>query len=202
MAKRVALYARVSTRDGRQELDNQLRQLRQFAKAQGWTVTGEYCDQISGASQVKDTPELKRLFADSAARRFDRVLIWALDRLSRGTIVETFSRIQRLQSSGVDLWSLTEEHFRTSGPAGDLLIAVAAWIAEHERRRLQERIGAGLDRARAQGKTLGRPRSGVSHSDVLKLHEAGISAANIAAQTGLGRTAVYMRLREKHGKRV
>ena len=193
---KVALYARVSTRDGRQDTENQLIELREYANRQGWQIVVEYSDKVSGAAEVENSPEMLRMFRDAAARRFDRVLIWALDRFSRGTIVETFGRIQRLKASGVDIWSLTEEHFRTAGPAGDLFIAIAAFIAQYERIRLQERIYAGLNKARADGKILGRPRNPTTPAQVKELRDMGLPTVHIAQVTGLSVPGVYLRLRQ------
>jgi DNA invertase Pin-like site-specific DNA recombinase len=95
-------------------------------------------------------------------------VVWALDRFSREGVAETFAHIQRLHSYGVGLVSVTEPHFRTTGPAGELMIAVAAWIAKQERIRIQERVRAGLERARKNGtktgQPIGRPRA-VFHRD-------------------------------------
>ena len=193
---RVALYARVSTRDGRQDTENQLIELRAYAARQEWVIAAEYSDQVSGAAEIENSPELLSLFKDAAARRFDRVLIWALDRFSRGSIVETFGRIQRLKASGVEIWSLTEEHFRTTGPAGDLFIAIAAFIAQYERIRLQERIYAGLNKARLDGKILGRPRNPTTPAQVKQLRDLGLPTIQIAQQTGLSVPGVYLRLRQ------
>lgn len=81
---RVAVYARVSTADGRQETENQLGELRRFAESSGWEIVGEYVDHESGSKA--DRPEFRRLFADAARRQFDILLIWSLDRLSRAGV--------------------------------------------------------------------------------------------------------------------
>lgn len=124
---RAAIYARVSTADGRQDSDNQITELRRFAEVQGWDIAGEYIDHESGSKA--DRAQFRRMFTDAAKRRFDLVLVWALDRLTREGVAETFEYIKRLTSNGVQFVSFTEEHFRTTGPAGELMIAVAAWIA-------------------------------------------------------------------------
>ena len=83
------------------------------------------------------------MFTDSAQRRFDLVLVWALDRLTREGVAETFEYIKRLTSHGVQFVSFTEEHFRTTCPRG-MMIAIAGWIAKRERIRISERVRAGL----------------------------------------------------------
>ncbi len=93
---RVAIYTRVSASDDRQEVENQLSDLRQFAERQGWDVAHEYIDYESGNKSTRT--EFRRIFADAAQRRFDLTLVWALDRFTRESVAETFENIQRLTS--------------------------------------------------------------------------------------------------------
>lgn len=170
---RAAIYARVSTADGRQEVENQLAELRRFAALQSWEITGEYVDHESGGRA--DRAEFRRMFRDAGQRRFDLILVWALDRLTREGVAETFEYIKRLDSHGVQFVSFTEEHFRTTGPAGELMVAVAAWIAKQERLRISERVRAGLNRARTHGtrsgKPVGRPKVVIDGDRVLELRD-------------------------------
>lgn len=189
---KAAIYARVSTADGRQDAENQLEQLRQFAAAQNWEVAGDYIDHESGGKA--DRPEFRRMFVDATKRRFDAVLVWALDRLTREGVAETFQYIKRLASHGVQFVSFTEEHFRTTGPAGELMIAVAAWIAKQERMRISERVRAGLNRARLRGtrsgNAVGRPKKVVNGETVVKLKQQGKSWREIARARRVGATTV------------
>ena len=120
---KAAICARVSTADGRQDTENQVAELRRFAAAQDWDVVSEYIDHESGGRA--DRVEFRRMFSDASERRFDLVLVWALDRLTRVGVAETFQYIKRLTSNGVRFVSFKEEHFRTTGPTGELMIAVA-----------------------------------------------------------------------------
>jgi len=104
--KRVALYARVSTKDGRQDTENQLLALREYCARQGWTVTGEYVDHETGGTSKR--PHFQAMFADARARRFDLVLFWSLDRLSREGVSATLGHLERLTGSGVNWMSYTE----------------------------------------------------------------------------------------------
>lgn len=191
----VAIYARVSTSDGRQEVENQLSELRVFAARQGWVVVQEYIDRESGSKA--DRVEFRRLFADAAQRRFDLALVWALDRLTREGVAETFEHIKRLTSHGVQFVSFTEDHFRTTEPAGGLMIAVAAWIAKQERIRISERVRAGLERARVKGtrsgRAVGRPRVVIDGERVVELRHSGCSwrqtARTLGAKVGTVRRA-------------
>ena len=197
---RVALYARVSTNEGRQHLSNQLAQMRQFCRPpelpnfQTWTIAAEYTDQESGGNPKR--PGLDALMKAAARREFDRVLVFDLSRLTREGPAAAFAYIERLAKSGVEFWSLTEEHFRTSGPAGDLFIAIAAFIAREERKTKSLRVRAGLDRARQQGKKLGRPSVDVESQGVAWLRRKGLSIRQIAEALKTSPSTVERRLRD------
>ena len=150
---RCALYARVSTND--QTCENQLRELRQYVQARGWSAV-EYIDQ--GVSGAKDRrPALDQLAADVRRHKVQSVVCWRLDRLGRN-LRHLVLLLDEWQTRGVAFVTLGEG-IDTSTPAGRLVAGVLASIAEFERARMQERIHAGLARARAQGKRLGRPRT-------------------------------------------
>jgi DNA invertase Pin-like site-specific DNA recombinase len=149
---RGAIYARVSTLD--QEPENQLTELRRYVAARGWT-TAEYVDRgISGAKDRR--PSLDRLLTDARRRRVDVVVCWRLDRLGRN-LRHLIVLLEELQALGVAFVSLAEGIDATT-PAGKLQMHILGAIAEFERARIAERVKAGLQRARAQGKHLGRPR--------------------------------------------
>jgi DNA invertase Pin-like site-specific DNA recombinase len=151
-----AMYARVSTKDKGQDVENQLIQQRRYATAQDWEIT-EFIDHESAKASA-NRAQFQALFAAAARREIDVVLVWALDRFTREGVAETFLHIKRLLDYGVQFESLTETHFRTTGPAGELMIAIAAWIAKQERVRISERTKAGLAVARSKGRIGGRPQ--------------------------------------------
>lgn len=194
MTKRAALYARVSTREGKQHLENQFLKLREFARGMEWKVTKEYSDQETGAN--RNRPGLDQMLADAARRRFDVVLVFDLSRFTRGGPAEAFFLIARLARSKVDFWSMTEEHFRTGDSTGEIFIAIAAHIAKAERTLMQNRIRAGLDRARRNGATLGRPAVIVDRARVMHLHGQGKTIREIAAALKVSRSTVHRRLGE------
>jgi DNA invertase Pin-like site-specific DNA recombinase len=149
---RAAIYARVSTFD--QEPENQLVELRRYVAARQWTAT-EYTDR--GVSGAKDRrPALDQLLADARRRRFDVLVCWRLDRLGRH-LRHLITLLDELQALGIAFVSLGEGIDATT-PAGRLQMAVLGAIAQFERERIAERVRAGLQRARAHGKRLGRPR--------------------------------------------
>ena len=154
---RVALYARVSTKDKGQDVENQLRQLRQFAKQQGWELTGEFVDRASG--KRADRPQFQAMLTAASQRQFDVLLFWSLDRLTREGALATLRYLETLSGYGVRYRSFTEQYIDTLGPFGEAVIAILAAIAKQERQRLSERVLAGLQRAKAQGRVGGRPAS-------------------------------------------
>lgn len=125
------------------------------------------------------------MFEDASRRRFDVVLTWALDRLTREGVFETFEYIRKLSAFGVRFESYTEAHFRTTGPAGELMLAIAAWIAKQERLRISERTRAGVARAKREGKHCGRPRALFRRDVARELRQQGMSWSRIAAQLGV-----------------
>src|ERR1700693_2704474 len=96
----VALYARVSTKDGRQDCENQLIAVREYCGKQGWMMVAEYVDQETGGTSKR--PHFQRMFADARARKFDMALFWSLDRLSREGVSSTLTHLERLIASGVN----------------------------------------------------------------------------------------------------
>src|SRR5215467_9830357 len=149
----VALYARVSTTD--QSCDTQLLALRGYAEARGWQ-TLEYPDE--GVSGTRDhRPKLDAMMADVRRRKVSAVVVVKLDRLAR-SVHHLVTLAKELEALGVDLVVL-DQGIDTTTPSGRLLFHVLAAIAEFERELIRERVVAGLRRARARGKRLGRPRT-------------------------------------------
>jgi len=155
---RLALYARVSTTDRDQEPETQLLPLREFAAAQSWQVAGEYVDQAS-ATDLRGRTAWRRLLEDAARRRVDVILVWKLDRAFR-SVAHMATTVEQMRRWGVGLRSYSEPWLDTSGnsPVGDLMLNILASFAQFERALIAERVRAGMDRARRQGKHVGRPR--------------------------------------------
>ena len=179
-AVRVALYARISKDKSGQDTENQLAQLRSFCAASGWTITAEYIDRVSG--KHSDRERFKAMFAAASRREFDFLVTWALDRLSREGVAKTFEHIKVLRGYGIEYVSFTEPHFRTTGPAGELMIAVAAWIAEQEHQRISERVRAGLEKARNQGRIGGRRKLVLDYDRIAELDADGLTMRQIAEE--------------------
>jgi DNA invertase Pin-like site-specific DNA recombinase len=189
----VALYARVSTKDGRQDTENQLLQLRDYCKKQDWQIAAEYLDHESGGHSRR--PQFQRMFVDARARKFDLLLFWSLDRLSREGVLATLGHLERLTAAGVDWRSFTEEYLDSTGQFKDAVIAILAVIAKQERIRRSERASAAIARLRRQGKTdhLGRKRkvTGAKLETVRQLHAEGLSLRMIAMKVRVSPMTVH-----------
>jgi DNA invertase Pin-like site-specific DNA recombinase len=179
---RAAIYARVSTFD--QEPENQLQELRRYIQARGWTAT-EFVDR--GVSGAKDRrPGLDALLKDAKRRRFDVLVCWRLDRLGRN-LRHLVTLMEELQQLGVAFVSLGEGIDCTT-PAGKLQLHILAALAEFERERIRERVMAGLERARTQGKRLGRPKA---RPPVERLESvSGLALDAAASRLGVSRSTV------------
>lgn len=148
------VYKRVSL--ATQNSDNQLAQIRQYAAALNIEITNVYTDCDSGGRN--DRKDFQRMLADSDRGMFDLLIIWSLDRLTREGISNAFAYLDRLKRNGVAVKSIQEPWLDTRDEGvGQLLLAVFSWIAKQERLRIGERVRAGLERAKREGKKLGRP---------------------------------------------
>jgi DNA invertase Pin-like site-specific DNA recombinase len=152
---RCAIYARVSTDDKGQDPETQLMPLRAFAEAQGWEITGEFTDRAS-AMNLKARRAWRELLDGASKRRVDIVLCWKLDRCFR-SVLDASTTLQNLQRWGVGLRSYTEPLIDTASPWGELLFNLLSTFAQFERGLIRERVKAGLRRAKAQGRHIGRP---------------------------------------------
>lgn len=191
---RTAIYARVSTKD-RQETRNQLRELRALCKRDPeLELVAEYVDQESGGTA--DRPEFRRLFDDAHRRKFDLVLFWALDRFSREGALATLNHLRELESYGVGFRSCTERYLDSTGIFKEAIVALLATLAKQERLRLSERVKAGMERARSEGKRISRPALPVAdQARIRALVLQGRSQASIARELGLARATVQKYVR-------
>jgi DNA invertase Pin-like site-specific DNA recombinase len=188
MKNRVALYARVST-DG-QSVENQLRELEAVAVKEGWEVVERFIDKgISGAKGREGRPAFDRLCKGIVRREFDVIAAWSVDRLGR-SLQDLVTFLNELHSKHANLY-LHKQGIDTTTPAGKLLFQMLGVFAEFERSMIMERVKAGLTRARAEGKVLGRPRVGAAvEARVLALRRKGEGMRKIARTLGIGNCTV------------
>ncbi len=186
--KRVGLYVRVST-DG-QTVDNQLRELRQAARRHGWRVAETFRDDgISGAKGRHGRPGFDALCAAVGRREFDMVAAWSVDRLGR-SLQDLVGFLGELHAKDVDLY-LHRQGLDTSTPAGRAMFQMLGVFAEFERAMVRERVMAGLDRAKAKGKQLGRPKVSANiERAVLAARAEGKGIRRVAREVGVGTSTV------------
>jgi DNA invertase Pin-like site-specific DNA recombinase len=207
-AKRAAIYLRVST--GEQTVDNQRRELEAAAASRGWSVVAVYADEgVSGAKGREGRPQLDLMLKDAVRRRFDIVMVWAVDRLGR-SLADLIGSMQELHGAKVDLF-IHQQGLDTTTASGRAMFGMLGVFSEFERAMIQARVKAGLERAKqeqmsgkvrrdARGrrlKAIGRPRiSGATEAAIRERLAAGIGMLTIAAQLGVGSGTVQRVKRE------
>lgn len=183
--KRAAIYARVSTADQDPEL--QVRELRAYVEKRGWTLTAQFVDH--GVSGAKDSrPELNKLVTAARKGKLDAIVVWKFDRFARSTR-HLVTALDEFRDLAVDFVSVTEA-IDTSTALGRAMFTIVGAIAEFERELIRERVRAGVAKARAQGKRLGRPRAQIDPDQVALLREQGLSLREIAGRVGGSKSAV------------
>jgi DNA invertase Pin-like site-specific DNA recombinase len=180
--KRVGLYLRVST--GEQTVENQRQVLLEVIERRGWRLVEEFSDNgVSGAKGRAKRPMYDRLLKLATARKIDIVVAWSVDRLGR-SLQDLVGFLAELNAVGCDLY-LERQAVDTTTPAGRALFQMLGVFAEFERAILQERIHAGIARARRNGtksgKPFGRARISPKKEDAIR--------ATLAAGKGIHKTA-------------
>ena len=153
--KRVVIYARVSTDE--QTAENQTQALETWAARRGFEVVEIYQENET-AWKAGHQKELKRLLDGAYKRKFEAVLVWSLDRLSREGALAILSLVNKLQQFGVSVYSYQESWTEAPGQLGEVLYSLTGWVARMESERRSERTKAGMSRAGAAGQHLGRPK--------------------------------------------
>ena len=152
---KVAIYARVSTDD--QTTENQVLQLQEWVERRGWEVLTIYRENET-AWKAGHQKEWARLKQDARMRKFDVVVVWALDRVTRQGVSYLFKQIEALKKYGVGIVSMQESWLESIGELTEVFVALVGFIASYESRRRSERTKAGMDRAKANGIHVGRPK--------------------------------------------
>src|SRR6202163_1605628 len=190
---RIGIYARVSTKD--QSCELQVRDLRAYCAARGFDLVREYVD--VGQSGAKDSrPELNKLMDDARKRQFDAIVVWRFGRFARST-KHLLTALEEFRSLGVQFISY-QENIDTSSALGQALFTIVSAVAQLERGLIGEGVAAGIRNAGANGKKLGRPKSGVDRERILQLKAQGHSLRQIAASLGVGYGTVRTRLLTSH----
>lgn len=193
--KRAVIYGRVSTKN--QDARNQTRELRKVARRHGWKITQEYIDHgISGAKGREQRPEFDEMMKAAVRKEFDVIMAWSVDRLGR-SLQHLIGFLDEIHAKGVHLY-LHQQGVDTTTPAGKALFQMTGVFAEFERTMIQERVKAGLERAKAQGKVLGRPKVSKSvERQILKARKQGKGILKIAREVGCGTGTVQRVVNEQ-----
>jgi len=188
MSKRVAIYLRVSTAE--QTTDNQRRELEAVAQRAGWEVVQVFEDKgVSGTKGRDQRPAYDAMLKAVTRREVDMVVAWSVDRLGR-SMQELTAFLGELHGRGADLY-LHQQALDTTTPSGKAMFGMMAVFAEFERAMIVERVNAGLARAKAQGKRLGRPGHGEAlEAKVRELRATGMGVVKVAKTLGIGVSVV------------
>jgi len=189
---KAAIYGRVSTTGKGQDVDLQLRDLRNYAQARGWEIFKEYID--NGVSGRKDKrPALNQLMDDAHKRRFDAVLVWRFDRFARSTkhLVTSLDEFNHL---GINFISFME-NIDTSSPMGKAMFTIRSAIAELEADLIRERVMAGLANAKAKGAKLGRPKAELDIRGLIGLRKKGLTVRALAKELDVSVGLVHKTLK-------
>jgi DNA invertase Pin-like site-specific DNA recombinase len=183
-SKRVALYARVSTLNHRQDPEVQLHELRAYCERRGFEIIGEYVDKgVSGSRERR--PALDKLLADCRKRLVDAVVVYRYDRFAT-SLRQLVNSLEEFRVLDIEFISI-HEGVDTSTPNGRLVFGIFASIAEFERELIRDRVRSGLAAAKAKGKRVGRPRVAVDVRRIESLRRQGRSWAEITGETGISK---------------
>ena len=189
MTKKVGIYTRVSTLD--QTIDNQLIELRDHCSKMGWEVVKEYADEgLSGTLSREKRPALNSLIKDAYRKRFDLVVCWDISRIGR-SMKELILFLSDMKDRGIGICSV-RQGFDTSTSMGEIMFQFVGILSSREREMIRERTLAGLERARRDGKTLGRRRvtNDTMTAKIIELRNDKKSIRQIASEVGVSRRTV------------
>ena len=180
--KRAVLYLRVSKQE--QTIENQRIELERVAKAKGWKVIATFKDEgVSGAFGREVRAQYDSMLKQGVQAKFDVVLAWDVSRLSR-SLVDLVTTLDELHACGIDLY-LHQQAIDTTTPAGKAMFQMCGVFAEFERGILSERVKSGLNRAREEGKSLGRPVKVVNVKKIIEAKNSGKTIRQIARENAL-----------------
>jgi DNA invertase Pin-like site-specific DNA recombinase len=185
---KIGIYARISKDSS--DLDNQLLVLREYCQRMNYEIVNEYTDIVSGAAANRI--EFNKMLSDASKRKFDMLLFYALDRFSRAGTRETIHYLQMLDDYGVAYKSFTEQYIDSSGIFKDVIIALLSTLAKQERIRISERVKAGLEKSRLEGRVGGRPNlEATKIGKIREMKSTGMSILAISKQLSISRGTVY-----------
>jgi len=196
---KVSLYARVSTKDKEQNPETQLKPMREYCKQRDYEIVEPpYIDYESGRNTERK--DLNRLRKDALHRKMDMVLVWKMDRLSRGGIRETFKQIDYFKQYKIPVVSLTEPYLSTDQPTSDLILAILSWAAQQESKNISVRVKAGIERYQSEHNGQWGRKPTVTYEQVANLRKQGMGYHRIAKQLGVSVSWVHKLFTKPHKK--
>ena len=190
--KRAALYLRVSKHE--QTIENQRIELERVAAAKGWKIVSVFKDEgISGSFGRGVRSQYDAMLKRGVQAQHDVVMAWDVSRLSR-SLADLVTTLDELHACGIDLY-LHQQAIDTTTPAGKAMFQMCGVFAEFERGILSERVKAGLNRAKKEGKVLGRPIKIANIKKILKDRNSGMTIRQIAKEQNLSIGKVHKILR-------
>lgn len=191
--QKVAIYARVSTSNKGQDLDTQLLPLQRYCKDRNREITEIYTDIMSGSKESR--PSLNQLLDDAQAHKFDTVIVFRFDRISRSTkqLIDLLERFRKLNISFISI----NENIDTTTPAGSMMFTIIAAFAKFERDIISERVRFGIEKAKANGKQIGRKKIAVDTEKIIDYHCQGVSIREISKLCGVSKSKIHRILSQK-----
>ena len=189
MTKKVVIYARVSTLD--QTVDNQLIELRDHCSKMGWEIVKEYTDEgLSGTLSRNKRPALNAMINDGYRKKFDTVVCWDISRIGR-SMKELILFLSDMKDRGIGICSV-RQGFDTSTSMGEIMFQFVGILSSWEREMIRERTLAGLERAKSEGKILGRRKvtNDTMTAKIIELRNDKKSIREIASEVGVSRGTV------------
>lgn len=199
---RIALYARVSTRDKDQNPETQLFPMREYVQRTGDTAI-EYVD-LASATDLPHRTAWRQMLDDARLRKIDLILVWRMDRAFR-SVLHAAQTLEQLKHWGVGLKSLQEAWLDTTSPMGEMMYYITIAYAQLERALISERVKAGMERAKREGKQVGRPKITDDPAKARRLQKAveavragRLSYRQAAKQAGVALSTLQKALKEGH----
>ena len=191
--KRVAIYARVSTSNKGQDLNTQLLPLKKYCKDKKRDIVQVYTDIMSWTKESR--PSLNSLLDDAKEQKFDTVLVFRFDRISRSTkqLIDLLEKFRKLNISFISL----NENIDTTTPTGAMMFTIIAAFAKFERDIISERVKFWIQKARSNWKQIGRKKIDVNDNMVILHHNEGLSIRNIAQMMNISQSKVHRILSQK-----
>jgi site-specific DNA recombinase len=189
---KVGVYARVSTEKQEESLEEQVKMLKAFCKANGYEIYNVYSETRSGAKSNRE--KFIELMRDVETRKFEAVVVFKLDRFAR-SMLDLLTNVEKLNEHKVDFISVND-HIETNTPQGKLIFHIMGALAEFERALIYDRTKVGIERAKREGKVCHRPRKEINLDRVIDRYNKGIPLTEIAAIEHVSYGTLRNRLRE------